>query len=223
MISRRMTLTNAYQVNLHHWPLQFQPPGPVSLSAILSPTLIGNCFMLPKICLNSKTSKDFSFLNWLQRSFPKSSKSHIPVPVIKPKHDAPKSLGIPHDWQRVLTMIRFFRIIWNRCYYLNINVLSLFQWAITEVNSNISINVKSSTADRCTYICMYLEHQALAHCSDSMESQKWRIFSMQFSNTSNYVMPWENIGALLFLLQEEERKISYFRVTHSKKLSKMDL
>lgn len=87
-----------------------------------------------------------------------------------------------------LRITRFFRIIWNRCYYLNINVLSLFQWAITEVNSNISINVKSSTADRCTYICMYLEHHALAHCLDSIKSQKWRICSMQFSNTLNYVM-----------------------------------
>lgn len=86
-----------------------------------------------------------------------------------------------------LTIIRFFKIIWNIRQYLNINVLSLFQWAITEVNSNISIDVKSSTADRCTYICMYWEYRAPAHCFLSIKSQKWRICSMQFSNLSNYI------------------------------------
>lgn len=181
-----MTLITSHQVDFAPLITALQPPRPAHFSSILSSPLVGSCFMLLKMCLSSTTGNTFSIYSdedckLTQKIIPQIPKSSYPHSCDKIRTTWCTEILRDSSWlTESLTIITFFRIVWNKCYYLNINVLSLFQWAITEVNSNISINVKSSTADRCTYICMYLEHHALAHCLDSMESQKWRIFSTQF-------------------------------------------
>lgn len=113
-----------------------------------------------------------------------------------------------------LTIIRFFKIISNICYYLNINVLSLFQWAITKVNSNISSNVKSSTEDRCTYICMYRECHALAHWLLSIKARNGGFVACSFQ-TLQITLNLKQVQRLFFSsMKAEELKISYFWVVH---------
>lgn len=100
-----------------------------------------------------------------------------------------------------LIIIRFFKIISNICYYLNINVLSLFQWAITKVNSNISSNVKSSTEDRCTYICMYRECHALAHWLLSIKARNGGFVACSFQ-TLQITLNLKQGQRLFFFLNE---------------------